>query len=86
VVVLRPVRDLSARIIQGSLLLAGCAGAPNEPARKLQQTQASWEATTGLTAELRQRDMVPERYARQTIDMAKEELEKIGRKRERLTR
>jgi putative membrane protein len=70
----------------GALLLAGCAGSPKEAARKLQQTQASWEATVRLSGELRQRNMVPERYARQTIDVAKEELETIGRKREQLPR
>jgi hypothetical protein len=60
--------------------LAACRGSPGEQARKLQQSKRSWEMTAGLAAELRQRGAVPEVYARQTLDAAKEELEKTRQK------
>jgi putative membrane protein len=67
------------------LLLAACKGSPNEQVRKLQQTQESWEATAQVTRELRQHGAVPEVYARQTLEAAEEELEKIRKKSEQLS-
>jgi outer membrane PBP1 activator LpoA protein len=66
-------------------LLAACGGSSESTARKLRQTQESWQATVQLTSELRQRDAVPEEYARQTLDAAREELDKTSKKLEQLS-
>jgi putative membrane protein len=79
----RPERAL---VLHGSLLLAACKGSPSEQAQHLQQSQQSWQATVQTTTELRQRGAVPEVYARQTVEAAKEELEKNRKKSEQLSR
>lgn len=66
-------------------LLAACNSSPNEQVRKLQQNQKSWEATAQVTAALRKRGAVPEEFARQTLEAAKEELEKNHKKLEQLS-
>jgi hypothetical protein len=82
---LNSVKNLSAVFLCGSLLLAGCRGSPRQQAQKLLQSQHSWEMTARLTTELRQRGAVPEMYARQALDAAKEELDQTRRKREQLS-
>jgi uncharacterized lipoprotein YmbA len=73
-------------LLLGSLvLLAACSGSPSEQARKLHQTQQSWEATERLTKEMLQRGAVPAEYARQTLDAARQELEKTRQKAEQLS-
>jgi hypothetical protein len=73
-------------LLLGSLvLLAACRDSPSEQARKLRQTQQSWEATARLTTEVSQRGAVPAKYARQTLDAARQELEKARRKAESLS-
>jgi hypothetical protein len=69
-----------ARLVTALVLLAACKGSPREEARKLHQTQESWQATVQLTTELRQRGSVPPKYARQTLEAAQQELEKTRRK------
>jgi hypothetical protein len=77
---------VSAALLAASLvLLAACRGSPSEQARKLHQSQQSWEATVRLTAELRNKRAVPAEYARQTLDAARQELEKAHRKDEKLS-
>ena len=66
------------------VLLAACSGSPSEQARKLHQTQQSWEATERLTKEMLQRGAVPAKYAWQTLDAARQELEKTRQKAEKL--
>jgi hypothetical protein len=72
-------------LLASLVLLLACRGSPSEQARKLQQTQHSWEVTARLTAELSQRGAVPAKYARQTLDVARQELENARRKAERLS-
>jgi hypothetical protein len=73
-------------LLLGSLvLLAACRNSPSEEARKLHQTQQSWEATARLTKEMLQRGAVPAEYARQTLNAARQELEKTRQKAERLS-
>jgi hypothetical protein len=72
-------------LVSSLLILVACRGSPSEQARKLQQTQQSWEATARLTAELRQKGAVPGEYARQTLDAARQELDKARQKEERLS-
>jgi hypothetical protein len=67
------------------LLLAGCGGSKAEQARKLRQTEQSWEATARLTTELRQRGAVPAEYVRQTLEAAEQELQKTRQKAARLS-
>jgi hypothetical protein len=76
----RPVPLLASLV-----LLAACRNSPSEEARKLQQTQQSWEATARLTKEMLQRGAVPAEYARQTLDAATQELEKTRQKAEQLS-
>jgi hypothetical protein len=76
----RPVLLLASLV-----LLAACSGSPSEQTRKLYRTQQSWEATVRLTTELSQRGAVPAKYTRQTLDAARQELEKARRKAERLS-
>jgi hypothetical protein len=66
-------------------MLAACKGSPNEQADKLRHTQQSWERTARLTTELWQRGAVPSEYARQTLDAAREELDKARRSAEKLS-
>ena len=73
-----------ALLLASLTLLAACRGSPSEQARKLHQTQQSWEATARLTKELLQRGAVPAEYARQTLDAARQELEKTRQKAEKL--
>ena len=77
--------NLSVILLHGPLFLAACGGSSTEQARKLRETQESWEATARLTTELRQRRALPEEYARQTLDVAAQELEKARRKAEKLS-
>jgi hypothetical protein len=73
-------------LLTGSLvLLAACVGSPSAQARKLHQTQQSWEATARLTTELSQRGAVPAEYARQALDAARQELEKTRQKAEKIS-
>jgi hypothetical protein len=65
-------------------LLAACGSSPAEQARKIKETEESWQATVRLTAELRGRYAVPEVYARQTRDAAEAELAKAHKKRQQL--
>jgi hypothetical protein len=81
IVILR-AKSLSGLVI----VLAACHGSPSEQARKLQQTEKSWEVTAQLTTELQQRGAVPEVYARQTLEAANEELEKSRKKSEQPSR
>ena len=74
-----------ALLLASLVLLAACRGSPSEQTRKLRQTQQSWEATARLTTELSQSGAVPAKYARQTLDAARQELEKTRRKAERLS-
>jgi hypothetical protein len=74
-----------ALLLASLVLLAACRASPSEQARKLRQTQESWEATARLTTELSQRGAVPAKYARQTLNAAGQELEKTRRKAERLS-
>ena len=57
----------------------------SEQARKLHQTQRSWEATARLTTELLRGGAVPAEYARQTLDAARQELEKTRQKAKQLS-
>jgi putative membrane protein len=75
-----------ALVVQITLLLVACQGSPDEQARKLQQSKESWQTTAQMTRELRQAGAVPAVYARQTLQAAKEELEKNRKKSERLSR
>jgi hypothetical protein len=74
-----------ALLLVSLVLLAACRGSPREQARKLNQTQKSWEATARLTTELLQRNAVPAKYARQTLEAATQELEKSRQKAEKLS-
>jgi hypothetical protein len=74
-----------ALLLASLVLLAACSGSPSEQARKLHQTQRSWEATARLTKEMLQRGAVPAEYARQTLDAASEELEKTRQQAEQLS-
>ena len=74
-----------ALLLASLVLLAATRGSPSEQTRKLRQTQQSWEATARLTTELSQSGAVPAKYARQTLDAARQELEKTRRKAERLS-
>jgi predicted translin family RNA/ssDNA-binding protein len=67
------------------LVLAACGGSPSEQARKLHETQQSWEETTRLTTELWRSGAVTDVYARQTLEAASQELEKVRRKAEQLS-
>jgi hypothetical protein len=67
------------------VLLAACGDSPESKARKLYQTQQSWEATAQLTTEMLQKGAVPETYARQSLDAVRQELEKTRRKAESLS-
>jgi len=68
------------------VVLAACSGSPSEQARKLYQTQQSWETTARLTTELLQAGVVPAKYARKTLDAARQELVKTREKAQRLYR
>jgi hypothetical protein len=72
-------------LVSSLLLLGACRGSPSDQARKLHQTQRSWEAMARLTAELRQKGAVPAEYARQTLDAAKQELDKARREEQKLS-
>jgi hypothetical protein len=63
-----------------SLALIAACGSKEDQARKLRQTEQSWEATARLTTELRQRGAVPAEYARQTLAAAEQELQKTRQK------
>ena len=67
------------------LVLVACGGSPNEQVRKLHETQQSWDETTRLTTELWRSGAVPAIYARQTLEAASQELEKVRRKLEQLS-
>jgi hypothetical protein len=58
----------------GLVLLAGCSSAEQKTERT-NQTIQSWKATVQLTSQLRESGAVPEQYARQTLDVAAQELE-----------
>jgi hypothetical protein len=73
-----------ALLAASMLWLAACKASPNEKADKLHQTQQSWEKTARLTTELWRRGVVPAEYARQTLNAAKEELDKAYRDAEKL--
>jgi hypothetical protein len=77
--------NLSVILLHWPLFLAACGGSPSKEARKLRQTQESWEGTAQLTTELWKRGALPEEYARQTLDVAAQELEKTRRKAEKLS-
>jgi hypothetical protein len=72
-------------LLASLVLLTACRGSPSEQARKLHQTQQSWETTARLTNELLQRGAVPAKYARQTLDAARQELERTRQKAEKLS-
>ena len=74
-----------ALLLASLVWLAACSGSRSEQTRKLHRTQQSWEATVRLTTELSQRGAVPAKYARQTLDASRQELEKARRKAERLS-
>jgi hypothetical protein len=74
-----------ALLLASLVLLATCSGSPSEQARKLHQTQQSWEATARLTTELLRRGALPAEYARQTLDAARQELEKNRQKAKQLS-
>ena len=77
---MRPVLLLVSLVV-----LAACSSSPTEQTRKLHQTKQSWESTVRLTTELSQKGAVPAEYARQTLDAARQELEKARRKAESLS-
>jgi hypothetical protein len=60
-------------------MLAACASSPEERARKLHQTEKSWQATAWLVTDLRNQGAVPGEYVRQTLEAASQELEKARR-------
>jgi hypothetical protein len=66
-------------------LVVACASSKEDQARKLHQTQESWQATGRLTTELRQRGALPEKYVRQSLEAMREELDKTIRKAEKLS-
>ena len=77
---------MSQALLLASLVsLAACTDSPSEQARKLHQTQQSWEATARLTTELLHSGAVPAKYARQTLDAARQGLEKTRQKAEKLS-
>jgi Tfp pilus assembly protein PilP len=75
-----------ALLLASLLFLAACKDSASQQAQELDQTQRSWEATVRLTTMLRQRGAVPAEYARQTLDAAREELEKTRRKAQQVSR
>jgi hypothetical protein len=75
-----------ARLAAALVLLTACGGSPSEQARKLHETSQSWEATTRLATELWQHGAVPATYARQTLEVAQEELDKARQKAAKLSR
>jgi hypothetical protein len=77
--------NLSIFLIHWPLFLAACGGSSSREARKLRQTEESWEATAQLTTELWKRRALPDQYARQTLDVTAQELEQTRRKAEKLS-
>jgi exonuclease VII small subunit len=74
-----------ALLLTALVVLSACGGSPSDQARKLQETQASWDATVQLTSDLWHRGAVPSEYAHQTLDAAEQELEKTRQKAEKLS-
>jgi hypothetical protein len=75
----------ATRLAASLLLLAACSSSPGKQADKLRQTQQSWERTARLTTELWQKGALPSEYVRQTLEAAKQELDKARRSAEKLS-
>jgi hypothetical protein len=76
----------AVRLAASLVWLAACSASTHEQADKLRQTQQSWEETARLTRELWHRGAVPAVYARQTLDVVRQELDKVRRSPEKLSR
>jgi hypothetical protein len=67
------------------ILAAGCSGSKEDQARKLEQERASWQTTAALTRELSGRGALPDQYARQVLQKAAENLQKIRKQQSQQT-
>lgn len=56
------------------LCLAGCGQPPSQKAEAEQQTLRSWAATAGMVGDAWKRRAVPDAYARQTLQAARQAL------------
>jgi hypothetical protein len=65
---------LTATVPLSLVLLGACGKSPANKAREAGQTARSWQATLEMLAEARDRNAIPEVYARQVDSLARSEL------------